>query len=582
MGIFLNRRLLTAMNMGIAALCLSAALPAFAEGTMGGTLKILGSGDLDHFDPTSLGTVTANNFTRATTRTLISYEASTDEKIRIAPQGDLATEVPQPSADGLTYTLTLRDGVTWDTPSGARAITAADFERGMKRMCNPVLGSPFLTYYISLIEGYDTFCDGFAKVEPTVEAMKAYIEGNDISGIETPDDKTITIKLKEKAGDFVYMLSLSAAAPAPVEVLDYMPDGPEYRAAFISSGPYKVAEYVPDSMLKLVRNPSWNAASDPLRKGYVDEIDLTFGAQPDAAIQQLQAGDADMLFDILVPPALLPSLQAAGDDKVMAIATGRTSFLFINTVSDNNNGILRDVRVRQAINYAIDKAAIVQQLGGPFVAAPQNGILGRGLLGYHDFSPYPSVDSKGDPEKAKALLAEAGLTDALKLKMPFRDLNNEPAIAQTIQAAFKAAGIELELIPVSAGDYYSKFMTSVENTKTGGWDIAPVSWSPDWAGGAARSVFQPQFSFDGRHQTYNYTDYNNDAANAKATEAINATSADEAAKLWGEVDEMVMADAPVAPLISQNVVVYHSEAVKNFQPYALGANGDWTNVWIER
>ena len=140
----------------------------------------------------------------------------------------------------------------------------------------------------------------------------------------------------------------------------------------------------------------------------------------------------------------------------------------------------------------------------------------------------------------------------------------------------------MELLPVSAGDYYSKFMTNPENTKTGGWDIAPVSWSPDWAGGAARSVFQPQFSFDGRHQTYNYTDYNNDAANAKATEAINATSADEAAKLWGEVDEMVMADAPVAPLISQNVVVYHSEAVKNFQPYALGANGDWTNVWIER
>lgn len=490
--------------------------------------------------------------------------------------------MPEPTDDGLTYTLTLRDGVTWDAPSGARAITSADFERGMKRMCNPALGSPFLTYYVSLIEGMDTFCDGFAKVEPTVAAMKDYLETTDISGIETPDDKTVRIHLKEKAGDFIYMLSLSAAAPAPIEVDDYMPDGPDYRANFIASGPYKIGAYVPDASLQLVRNPSWKAESDPLRKGYVDEIDLTFGLQADAAIQQLQAGDADMLFDILVPPALIPTLQATGDDKLTAIAVGRTSFLFINTVSDNNDGILKNVKVRQAINYALDKAAIVQQLGGPYVAAPQNGIFGPGILGYHDFAPYPSEGDKGDPEKAKALLAEAGLKDGLTLKMPFRDLNNEPAIAQTIQAAMKKAGIELQLIPVSAGDYYSKYMTNPENTKSGGWDIAPVSWSPDWAGGAARSVFQPQFSYDGRHQTYNYTDYNNDAANKTATEAINATSADEVARLWGEVDAMVMADAPVAPFISQNVVVYRSAAVQNFQPYALSANGDWTNIWLDR
>ncbi|QCO56537.1 ABC transporter substrate-binding protein [Pseudorhodobacter turbinis] len=563
-------------------LTLGASVPAFADGQTGGTLRILGSGDLDHYDPTSVGTTTANSFVRATQRTLISYESSTDELTRIAPQGDLATEVPQPTNNGLTYTFTLRDGVAWDAPSGARAITAADFERGIKRACNPALGTPFLTYYISLIDGLDTFCDGFSKVEPTVEAMKAYIEGNDIAGIETPDDKTIIMNLKEQAGDFIYMMTLSAAAPAPVEVLDYMPDGPEYRSNFIASGPYTIAEYIPDTLLKLKRNAAWNAESDTLRKAYVDEIEMTLGLQPDAAIQQIQAGDADMVFDILVPPALLPMLQATGDDKVMAVAVGRTSFIFINTLSNNNNGGLRDVKVRQALNYAIDKAAIVQQLGGSYVAAPQNGIFGPGVLGYHDFDLYPSPDHKGDPEKAKALLAEAGFPDGLTLKMPFRSLNNESAIAQTIQAAYKKAGIELELIPVSAADYYPKFLTSVENTTSGGWDIAPVSWSPDWAGGAARSVFQPQFSFDGRHQTYNYTDYNNDAANAKAAEATNATTPEDVGKLWGEVDAIVMGDAPIVPINSQNVVVYRSEATQNFQPYALSANGDWTNVWLDR
>ncbi|MCI2393831.1 ABC transporter substrate-binding protein [Aliiroseovarius sediminis] len=577
------RKARTAALAGTAlSLVLAGAMPAFAEGQKGGVLKILGSGDLGRLDPTTVATVTDNNFVRATARTLISYESSMDEEVRIAPKGDLATEVSEPTDDGLTYTFTLRDGATWDAPDGARAIVAADFERGLKRACNPALGTPFLTYYVSLIEGMEAFCDGFAKVDPTPEAMKDYIQNNDISGIEAPDDKTVVFKLTEPAGDFVYMLSLSAAAPAPVEVLDYVPDSPEYRENFISSGPYTLTENIPDVRTRLVRNPSWNPDSDPLRAGYVDEIELVFGLQADAAIQQIQAGDADMLYDILVPPALIPMLQATGDDKLVAIASGRTAFIFINSKSPNADGALADVKVRQAINYAINKAAVVQQLGGPFVAAPQNGIFGPGLLGYHDFDLYPSEGAKGDPEKARELLAEAGYPDGITLKMPFRNLNNESAIAQTLQASFAKAGITVELIPVSAADYYSKFMTNPQNTTEGGWDIAPVSWSPDWAGGAARSVFQPQFSYDGRRQTYNYTDYNNDEANAKAKEAINATTVEEAGRLWGEVDEIVMADAPVAPFISQNVVVYHSDAVENFAPYALGANGDWTNVWLDR
>lgn len=567
--------------LGIAALSLGTG-GAAAEGVQGGTLRVLALGDLDHFDPTSAGLVTTNNFVRATQRTLVSYVASTDEAERIAPQGDLATEVPQPTEGDLTYSFTLRDGVTWNAPGGARPIVAADFERGMKRMCNPVLGSPFLTYFVALIDGMDSFCEGFAKVEPTVEAMKAYVEANDIPGIETPDDKTITIHLKEPAGDFVYMLSLSAAAPAPAEVMDWLPDGPDYRTNFIASGPYTVAEYVPDTLLRLERNPSWNPDSDPLRKAWVDGIELVMGMQADGAIQQIQSGDADMLYDILVPPAILQMLQAQGDEKLTAISTGRSNFIFINTVADNNNGALKDLRVRQALNYAIDRAAIVQQMGGSYVASPVHGIFGKGVLGWHEFNLYPSEGDRGDPEKARALLAEAGFPDGITLKMPFRNLNDEPAIAQTIQDSFKKAGITLELTPVTAGDYYSKFMTNPENTRSGAWDIAPVSWSPDWAGGAARSVFQPQFSFDGMHQTYNYTDYNNDKANDLAAQAINATTPDQAATLWGQVDETVMADAPVVPMVSQSNLVYRSEAVQNFQPYALSQNGDWTNLWLER
>ncbi|WP_421594380.1 ABC transporter substrate-binding protein, partial [Shinella sp. M27] len=538
------------------------------EPQTGGVLRILATGEPDHMDPALAGMVTTNNLMRAISRQLVSYEASTDPDIAIKPVGDLAIEVPQPSADGLTYTFTLRDRAMWNAPSGARQITSVDVERGFKRLCNPHMQAATLTYFTALISGLTEFCDGFAKVEPTPAAMKAYMEGNDVTGIETPDDKTVVFKLKERAGDFVYMLSLPMPAPAAIETLDYLPDSPEYRANFIGSGPYTIGEYTPDNSLKLVRNPAWKAESDPLRKAYVDEIDITMGMQADAIMQQLQSGDGDLAYDINVPTAILSTLAATGDEKLTAMSAGNTNFLFINTVSDNNKGALKDLRVRQALQYAVDKAAIVQQWGGAAVAEPANGIFGIGVLGYHKFDLYPSTDAKGDPEKAKSLLKEAGFPDGITLKMPYRNKDLEVATAATIQASLARAGITLEMTPVTAADYYSKFMTNPVNTKDGTWDIAPVGWTPDWVGGAARSVFQPQFTFNGTHQTYNYTDYNNPKANEIAARAINATTPKETGKLWAEVDELVMADAPVVPLIANKNPRYRSEAVKNFQPYA--------------
>jgi peptide/nickel transport system substrate-binding protein len=567
-----------------ALLCATTLSPALAgDPQKGGALRVLATADVDHFDPSSTGSAPALSFHRAVTRQLISFASSTDEKVRIVPVGDLAEAVPQLSADGLTYTFKLRKGVAWNTPGGARALTAQDFERGIKRMCNPALGSFALSYFVDLISGMSDFCTGFSKVEPSVQAMKAYIESKDISGIETPDDQTIVIHLTQQAGDFIYMLTLPAASPAPVEVLEFMPDGPDYRSNFVSSGPYTVESYTPDSSLRLVRNPAWDSASDPLRGGYVDSIDVSMGMQPDAAMQQLQSNDGDVTYDINVPAANLQMFTATGDEKLTTVSNGFTNYLAINTVSANNNSALQNLKVREALQYAIDKAAIVQQMGGSSVAQPLNGIFAPSILGYHNFDLYPTPEGKGDPEKAKALLAEAGYADNLKIKMPFRNQYPDSSVAQTIQASLKRAGIEVEMVPVTATDFYSKYMINRDNTRSGGWDIAPVGWSPDWAGGAARSVFQALFTFDGvTPQTYNYINYNNPSANELAKKAYAATSADQVAALWNQVDELIMKDAVVVPYTAIKLVLYHSASVENFLPYAPSGRGDWTNIWLNR
>ena len=552
------------------------------EATPGGTLKVLANGDVDRIDPQLTAYVPVNNVVRTISRSVLSYVSSNEESERIQLTGDLAAEVPTPSDDGLTYEVKLRDGITWDAPDGARDIVAADFERGIKRICNPHIGAALGSYFINLIEGMPDFCDGFAAVAPEAAAMKDYIENNDISGIETPDDKTVIFKLVEPASDFTSMLSLPTANPAAIESLDYQPDSPEYRANFVASGPYKIKEHTPDVKLLLVRNESWKADSDPLRKAYVDEIEMTMGVEGDAAMQQLQAGSADVLFDLQPSPANIQQLVAANDTKFTTMENGGIDqFMWINTKTSNNGGALQNPKVREALQYAIDKPAVQQVMGGEQIATVTNGIFGPGINGYKPFAPFGDESGKADPEKAKKLLAEAGVTN-LTLKFPYRNLGSQPDIAQTVQASLEEAGITVELFPVPPTDYYANFMTNRENATSGAWDIALVGWSPDWVGGAARSVFQPQFTFDGTPQSYNYVDYNNEEANKLAAEALAAATPEEAADLWHQVDQTVMADSPVVSIVARKKANYHSERVQNFQIYALAQNGDWANVWLKQ
>jgi peptide/nickel transport system substrate-binding protein len=166
--------------------------------------------------------------------------------------------------------------------------------------------------------------------------------------------------------------------------------------------------------------------------------------------------------------------------------------------------------------------------------------------------------------------------------MPFRNAGNGAAEAQVLQASLEAAGFKIELVPTPPSDFYPRLITNFDNALNGVWDLVPSGWSPDWPGGAARSIFQPQYTYDGTHGTFNFSDYNNEAANEVAAKALATSDLAEAAKLWNEVDEIVMADPPTVPLISQTTVLYHGAGVQNFLPYAAGGNGDWTNVWLKR
>ncbi len=136
-----------------------------AAAVRGGTLNMLGAGDVDYMDPNISYYSVGYLGLRQWSRQLFTYPAQSGQVTQAVP--DLATEMPTAgkgiSSDGLTYTIAIRPGAKWST-SPARQVTAADMVRGVKRTCNPAQPFGGLPDYLDLIVGFKTFCDGFAKV----------------------------------------------------------------------------------------------------------------------------------------------------------------------------------------------------------------------------------------------------------------------------------------------------------------------------------------------------------------------------------------------------------------------------------
>ena len=554
--------------------------------TPGGTLRLLGSGDVDHLDTASAYYTTSYALERAYTRQLFTYPASTDVNVAIQPVPDLATELPTRanggiSADGKTYTVHLRPGAKWNT-SPAREVTSEDVVLGLKRLCNPVspVGAP--GYYESTIVGMKAYCDGFAKVSGTVPAIAAYVNGHDIAGVKATDTNTVVFTLTQPASDFLNILAMPFASPAPREYLDYLPDDATFRQHTLSDGPYQITEYVPNQSIHLVRNPAWAQSADPVRHQYVDQITVTEGQDASPVQQQIQAGTTDLQWDTVVPTANIPALQAAKDPRLgLYPALDTNPYLLFNLQSPTSGGALGNVKVRQAIEYAIDKVAIGQIYGGPDLNTPLDQVIPPGNIGYQQFDLYPTPGHRGDPATCKRMLAAAGYPNGLRLTDVYRNAGNHPAVAQTVQASLAQCGITTKLLPVSQGDYYGKYLASPSAARRGVWDLTEPGWVPDWYGNNGRAIIEPLF--DGRTygpNSVDYGDYNNATVNSLIDRALRTTDEQQAATLWHQADLQIMKDAAIVSFQTQKTALFRSTRVQNaiFSPFSQSY--DITQVWL--
>lgn len=550
----------------------------------GGTLKLLGGDDVDHIDPASSYYTVGYTLLRLDSRQLVTYPNSVDPKIANTPVPDMVEAINPPTNGGKTYTFKIKTGVKWQTPTGARQVTAADEVRGIKRICNPVQPAGGTNYYTGTIEGMQAFCDGFSKVKGDAAAIKAYEDGHDISGAKALDAQTIQFNLTAPAGDFLNILAMPFASAAPAEFDNYLPDSPEFNQHFVSDGPYKIDTYVPKQKILLSMNPAWDKSTDKVRHAYVDKVQITQGSDQTPVQQQLKTGDVDMEWDTEVPTADLPSLIAAKDPHLSLQDVGRTDYLVFNQLSPHENGALGKVAVRKALQHCVSKNDVIQILGGPNLFRPIDQILTPPILGYKQIDPYNNLNGQEDAATGKQQLAAAGYPNGLKLTFLYRNKGKAPAIATTMKDNFAKCGVNLDLKVVPPADFYTKHLSHPAATQAGDWDVAVPGWTPDWQGNAARSFFVPLL--DPRtftEGTTNYGDYGKDNS-ADVTKAIDDALATSDAKQvegkWAALDAATMAQAPWIPLDTGKRPYYYGAKAHNWVFLNFTDNGDPSNVWV--
>ncbi|HSR85761.1 MAG TPA: ABC transporter substrate-binding protein [Streptosporangiaceae bacterium] len=576
-------------NNGGGKVSLSSGLQALNPGTgapqKGGTLNMIGVGDVDYMDYNASYYTIGYLAQRLWDRGLYGYPAIPGKVTTVAP--DLATGQPVVSNGGKTMAITIRTGAMWNT-TPQRQVTAADVILGMKRACNPTpTHQGGLADYEAVVVGYTDFCTGFAKVSPTsLTAINAYMNTHQISGVSASGE-TLTVNLTQPSAYLPGAMTMDSWSPAPIESEKYLPGSTDSAQHMISDGPYQITSYVPTKSITLARNPAWQASSDPIRKAYVDKINITETSTEQTAQSVLATGGAagGMEFNAFPPKASLPGLKnqmLAGSKNVnFGPQYGSNPYLNVNTISPNNNGALGKVAVRRAIFDAINRAHLTQDLGGPQINPVLTHILPNGINGAQDvpanFNPFTY-----DTAKAKSELAAAGYPNGLNLTVVYNaESTTEPAMFQSLQADMAPAGIHLKALAVPSADLYVKYAYGPSTAKNGTWDIGMFGWGPDWYGDGALTFFNPLYSCAAVVPAgSNYTYYCNKANDALIQQALAAPSTAAAASIWAKLDENVT-NAAITYQITQGLQPnYHSSFVHNAVYVPQLQNFDPTNVWL--
>lgn len=434
-------------------------------------------------------------------------------KADLTVEPDLATKW-EISPDGLKYTFTLRPDIKFCDGS---PITAEDWQWSLERAANKDNGIWWFTF----------------------EAVKKI----------TATDTTVTFELNEPYVPFIYTPAMFNAVVMPKKQVEAAGGWEKFMLKPCGSGPFIMKEWVKGDYMLLERNPYYWETGKPI----LDEILIKTITDDNTRILALQKGDVDA---INYPPFnRINDLAKDPNLTVLQFKSTNTNYITLN----NRNKPLSDVKVRQALAYAINRDAMIKTINFG-IGEPATTYRPRGSLYYNDqLKGWPY-----DPEKAKQLLAEAGYKDGFTVTMQIlTGQNSALQIATLTQAMWKEIGVTLKVEPMEAGIYDDNYYKNNFEIQLNNWtdDIPDPSESTTYG-----IVYKSAESF--------HSGFNNEEVNKLSDDSMKETDPEKRKAMFFRLQEIFNEQVPYIPLWHEPLLVITRPGVENFQQTSLG-----TYIW---
>ncbi|MGH2714081.1 MAG: ABC transporter substrate-binding protein [Thermoleophilaceae bacterium] len=465
---------------------------------------------------------------------------------------DLARTVPKPIDGGRTFVFQLRRGPRF---SNGAPVRPDDFRATIERVLRLAPQAP-------------PFYRGIVGADRCTPRRCDLSEGIRIDAAA----RTVTVRLREPDPEFLHKLALPLAyvvpADSPLELARERP--------LLGTGPYRFARFDPERGGRLVRNPRFRSWSAEARlDGFPDEVTFSIRSDPAAQVAAVRGGTADVLpvagtSGADVPPDQIRDLTLADISSVRSAPTLTTDMLFLNT----REAPFDDVRVRRALNLAIDRRRIVELIGGPAVASPTCQIIPPGLPGYRPRCPQELAES--GMSRARRLVDRSGTGGA---RVTVWSFEGPPAdIARYTRGVLGRLGYTARVrIAADVGAHFAQ----VADSRTAA-QVGVTGWVADFL--SPSSFFGPLFSCrqlaPRSPANTNLSQFCDPAADDLLRRAVGAGGA-EAAGLWSALDRRIARAAPSVPLYNRREMLLVSGRVGNVQQHIyLGSLLD--QFWVRR
>ncbi|WP_426979307.1 ABC transporter substrate-binding protein [Pseudarthrobacter sp. O4] len=523
--------------------------------TKGGNINVLMSSDFQTLDPGNSNYVQTANVGQLYYRTLTMAKETAGQPPTIVP--DLATDTGKVSADGLTWTFTLRDGVKFED---GRPITSADVKYGIERTFAQDV-------YTQAPQELNSALDAGGYKGPYKDPAAV------LQAVETPDQRTVVFHLKKPFAEFPALASRSNTAPVPQDKETKL----DYTNHPVSSGPYMVESYNRGKSLKLVRNPHWDPATDANRPALPDTFSFSLSTSQATISQQLLANADTNAITLDSNGALQTSDSAKLADAQVKdrVASG---LLGCNDVLSLNTQKIPDPDVRKAIALALDRQSILVQYGGRRFGELTQTPLNDKMRGY--VAQELEIDPSGKPKLDEAKKLLEGKTYPKSLTFGYA--NNRDAYKNTgtvVQENLKALGIEVQLVPIPAPNYYSVMAS----------EQLPDIGRSGWCGGAdpasIRTSADPILGPNNDGTTYGFSNTSRyfDPQVSKAMFELRDTAgtSEELGKKWSEEFGKALKTYPIIPLVRSHTNSVVGSNVRNAQVGYFFGGIDLSIVGVE-